>query len=345
MDLFGFIATLVKAVIVANLLLAVFAYMTLLERRVAGFIQLRYGPNRVGPWGLFQPLADGLKILMKEDITPDHVHRPTYLIASSISLVTAMTAFAVVPFGGSLRIAGRDVPLVIADIDVGVLLALAATSLSVYGIILAGWSSNNNYSLLGGLRASAQMISYELSMGLAVIGVVVASGTLNPSTIVEQQAEGVWYVFVMPLGALIFLIAGFAETNRLPFDLPEAEPELVAGYHVEYSSFKFSMFYIAEYIAMVTSSALLVPLFLGGYSVPGFIVDALGLQGNVLGVAEILSFSLKTGFFLFLFVWVRWTLPRFRYDQLMHIGWKVLLPASIFNVVLVGVLVATGVIG
>jgi NADH-quinone oxidoreductase subunit H len=339
MDLFGLIEALIKVAVVAGGLLLTVAYMSLVERRVSGFIQLRLGPNRVGPFGLFQPLADGLKFLMKEDIVPGEVHRPTYVLAPAVSLALAMSAFAVIPFGGTLTLAGREVSLVIADLDVGVLLALAATSLGVYGIIMGGWSSNNKFSLFGGLRASAQMISYELSLGLAVVGVIVFSGTLNLSEIVEQQAAGLWNVAVMPLGFLIFLIAGFAETNRLPFDMPEAESELVAGYHTEYSSMKFSMFYMAEYTNMTTSAALLVTLFLGGYSVPAWIAGPLGLTGTLLLVAQILAFALKVGFFLVFFVWVRWTLPRFRYDQLMRVGWKVLLPLSLLNVVLVGALV------
>lgn len=344
MDLVDLLMTLIKIALVIVALLTTVAYMTLVERRVSGFIQLRLGPNRVGPFGLFQPLADGLKFISKEDIVPGHVHRPTFILAPAVALSLALTAFAVIPFGGTLAVAGREIKLVIADLDVGVLLALAATSLGVYGIIMGGWSSNNNWSLMGGLRASAQMISYELSYGLAIVAVIIAAGSLNLSAIVEQQSAGLWNLVYMPLGFVIFLTAAFAETNRLPFDMPEAESELVGGYHTEYSSMKFASFFMAEYTAMATAAALVVTLFLGGYSVPGWIADPLGLSGNGLAIAQILTFALKTGFFLFFFVWVRWTLPRFRYDQLMRIGWKMLLPLSLLNLVITAVLVALGVI-
>jgi NADH-quinone oxidoreductase subunit H len=249
----------------------------------------------------------------------------------------------VIPFGSTLTVLGRKVPLVIADVDSGVLLLLAASSMGVYGIIMAGWASNNKYSQYGGLRSSAQMISYELALGLAVIAVLVLSGTLRPTAIVLQQAGSWWNIVYLPLGFLLLLISGFAETNRLPFDLPEAESELVGGYHTEYSSMKFSLFFMAEYLNMVVSACLLVTLYLGGYSVPGFIRNTLGLSGNWLALAEVATFFAKILFFLWLFVWVRWTLPRFRFDQLMHIGWKILIPLGFLNVIWAALLVVWGV--
>ena len=344
-DLFDLIATLVKIAIVFGVLMNSVVFMTWVERRVSAWIQDRLGPNRVGPFGLFQPIADGVKFLLKEDIVPGQAHKVVYVLAPAASVIAALTAFSVVPFGPSLTILGRQVPLVIADVNVGVLLLLAATSMGVYGIVMAGWASNNKFSLMGGLRSSAQLISYELAMGIAVIGVLAAAGTLNLGEVVERQGGrwlGVvpaWNILTQPLGALIFLVASYAETNRAPFDLPEAESELVAGYHTEYSSMKFSMFMIAEYINMATSAALFVTLFLGGWQAPG-----LGhlLSGNALAIGQALAFGVKVSFFLFLFVWVRWTLPRFRYDQLMNLGWKVLIPLSLVQVFVVGTLVTFG---
>ncbi|MBP7146358.1 MAG: NADH-quinone oxidoreductase subunit NuoH [Acidobacteria bacterium] len=307
--------------------------MTWVERRGSGFIQLRLGPNRVGPFGLFQPLADGLKFLFKEDITPPFVHKPTYIAAPMISISAALTAFAVIPFGSRLTLFGYEIPLVVADVPVGVLLALAASSMGVYGIILAGWSSNNKYSQMGGLRSSSQMISYELALALAVISVLVLSGTLRLTEIVQLQAQGLWNVVYLPLGFLVMVVAAFAETNRLPFDLPEAESELVGGYHTEYSSMKFAMFFMAEYTNMITSAALMVTLFLGGYAIPAFVREPLGLEGNLLALCEVAFFVLKVALLLWLFVWVRWTLPRFRFDQLMRLGWKALIPLGLLNVV------------
>ncbi|MDQ7006581.1 MAG: NADH-quinone oxidoreductase subunit NuoH [Acidobacteriota bacterium] len=333
MDLVIVIGAVAKVAVVVGLLQVSVALLTWVERRGSALIQLRRGPNRVGPFGLLQPMADGIKFFFKEDILPPFVHKPTFILAPAVSLFCALMAFAVIPFGGVLEISGREIPLVIADIDAGVLLLLAASGLGVYGIILAGWASNNKYSQLGGLRASAQMISYELSLGLGVIAVLVLAGTLNLGEIVELQSRQLPFAIFLPLGFVVLLIAGLAETNRLPFDLPEAESELVAGYHTEYSSMKFSMFFMAEYINMITSAALLVTLYLGGYAVPGFIAGPLGLSGNALAVAQVASFALKVAFFLWVFVWVRWTLPRFRFDQLMRVGWKALIPLGFLNVI------------
>ncbi len=340
--------TFAKVLIVVNSLLGVVAVMTWIERRVSGVIQFRWGPNRVGPLGLFQPVADGIKFLMKEDIVPSDAYRPIFILAPAMAMVPALCAFAVIPIGPTIELFGRAVPLVIIDIDGGILFALAAASLGVYGIVSAGWSSNSKYSLMGGLRASAQMVSYELGLALSLIGVILISGSLRPTEIVAQQAGGFWHWNVFPwftggwqtLGFLLFVIAGFAETNRLPFDMPEAESELVAGYHTEYSSMKFSMFFMAEYVNMLTSAALAVTLFLGGYhtGLP-WLDSALG-QGWALWTVQILAFMAKVGCFMFFFVWVRWTLPRFRYDQLMNLGWKSLFPLALANLLVTGVLVA-----
>ena len=338
---FGLVSSFVKIVVVVNALLGMVAVMTWIERRLSAIIQYRLGPNRVGPFGLFQPIADGVKFIMKEEIIPANAYKPVFIAAPALALITSITAFAVIPFGPVVELFGRRVPLLIVDLDGGILLAFAATSLGVYGIVMAGWSSNSKYSLMGSLRSTAQMISYELALGLSVIGVILVSGTLRPLEIVEQQAGWFWNWNVLaggwqPVGFLIFVIAVFAETNRLPFDLPEAESELVAGYHTEYSAMKFSMFFMAEYVAMATGAGLAVTLFLGGWQL-GFPVP---FTGWPLWILQILAFLGKFGLFMVTFVWVRWTLPRFRYDQLMTLGWKKLLPLSLANVMLSALLVA-----
>jgi NADH-quinone oxidoreductase subunit H len=336
---------IIKTVVVLGGLIGVFALMTWVERRVSGVIQFRFGPNRVGPFGLLQPIADGVKLLFKEDIVPRDAYKPIYIAAPALALFTSLCAFAVIPFGPTVRLFGRTVDLVLIDMDGGILFALAATALGVYGIVCAGWASRSKYSLIGGLRSSAQMVSYELTLGLSLVGVILVSGTLRPVEIVSRQVGWFWnwniFAAAQPLGFLIFIVAAYAETNRLPFDLPEADTELVAGYHTEYSSMKFSMFMMAEYIAMVTASALAVTLFLGGYH-PGFPLPL--ADGWLLWGAQILTFVVKVGFFLFLFVWVRWTLPRFRYDQLMDLGWKRLFPLALFNLAVTAVLVTLDVI-
>ncbi len=340
-------ATLAKILVVVGVLLGGVSAMTWVERRVSGLMQFRWGPNRVGPFGLFQPIADGLKFMLKQDVVPAEAHKPTYTLAPALSLVPALCAFAVIPFGPNVEVLGRKTSLVIADLDGGVLFALAAASLGVYGVVMAGWSSRSRYSLLGGLRSSAQMISYELALGLSVAAAVLVSGTLRPVEIVEQQAGWFvnWNAFAggwQLLGFVVFLVAGFAETNRLPFDLPEAEGELVAGYHTEYSAMKFAMFFMAEYVNMITSSALAVTLFLGGWQL-GVPVGE-GLAGWPLWTLQIAAFAGKVAFFQFLFVWVRWTLPRFRYDQLMNLGWKGLFPIALANVLVTALLVAFDVV-
>jgi NADH-quinone oxidoreductase subunit H len=337
--------TVVKILVVIGALMGGVSVMTWIERRLSGVIQFRWGPNRVGPFGLFQPVADGVKFIMKEELVPADAHKPIFILAPGIALATALCAFAVIPFGPTIEAFGREISLVILNLDGGLLFALAASSLGVYGLVCAGWSSRNKYSLMGGLRSSAQMISYELALGLSLIGVLLVAGTLRPVEIVAQQAGWFWNWNVFAgwqlLGFIIFVIAGFAETNRLPFDLPEAESELVAGYHTEYSSMKFAMFFMAEYIAMFTIASLTVTLFLGGYNPPH---PTGGLEGWPLWLYQIFWFVAKVGFFMVLFVWVRWTLPRFRYDQLMNIGWKRLFPLALANIFITGLLVALEVI-
>lgn len=351
------LVTAIKVAVMAVVLISIVPILTWVERRGSAFIQMRLGPNRVGPLGLLQPLADGLKFFFKEDIIPPFVYKPFYIAAPALSLVAALLAFAVIPVTGTPVEVAFDLPLLgwpvdipdfrlaILDLDVGILFLLAASSMGVFGIVLAGWASNNKYSQFGGLRSSAQMISYELALGFAVISVLVFAGTLNPIEIVNQQ-KNFWNVLYFPwgpLGFLILLVSTYAETNRLPFDLPEAETELVSGYHTEYSSMKFSMFFMAEYINMITGAALVVTLYLGGFSVPSFIAEPLGLEGWSLLIAEMISFSAKMAVFLWLYVWVRWTLPRFRYDQLMNLGWKVLIPLSLLNVFIAALFVVLGV--
>ena len=333
MDLLSFTIILVKVLIVFGATMFAVLVMIYAERRVSAFMQGRIGPNRVGPQGLLQPIADGIKFLMKEDIIPEAVDKPIFILAPAILLIPALMTFAVIPFGSDITLFGRQIPLQVADVNIGIIYVLALTSIGVYGIVLAGWSSNSKYSLLGGLRSSAQLISYELAMGLAVVSIILLSGSLRLNDIVADQ-QGYyfsWNVFKQPLAFIIFLVAIYAETNRLPFDLSEAEQELVGGYHTEYSSMKFAMFFMAEYANMITAAALTVTLFFGGWDFPLVNETSLGIWGVVLSV---LSFILKMGFFLFLFIWVRWTFPRFRYDQLMRLGWKIMLPTALFNIFL-----------
>ncbi len=329
------IEPLVKIVFIFLINLTSVAYLVLVERRVSAFMQNRIGPNRVGPAGLFQPVADIVKLFLKEDIVPKAANKFVHSLAPLISLVVAMTTFAVIPFGNSIHLFGRDIKLMIADVNVGILYILALSSLGVYGITLSGWSSNNKYSLLGGLRSSAQMISYELSMGLAIIGVLMIAGTLRLDKIVESQAQGMWYFWRTPISFITFVIASFAETNRLPFDLPEAEPELVGGYHTEYSGMKFGLFFLAEYANMITASAIIVTLYLGGWQLP--FVGHFGLPDLAVSLLQIAAFGAKVGLVLLFFIVIRWTIPRFRYDQLMNIGWKVMLPLALANILITGI--------
>ena len=331
MDFLALLIICVKVLLVFAATMLTVLLMIYAERRISAFIQGRLGPNRVGPHGLLQPIADGIKFLMKEDIIPAGVDKPIYLLAPAMLLIPALMTFAVIPFGSDITLFGRNIPLQVADVNVGILYILALTSIGVYGLVLAGWASNSKYPLIGGLRSSAQLISYELTMGLAIVSIVLLSGSLRLNDIISQQQGHFlsWNVFKQPLAFLIFLIAVYAETNRLPFDLAEAEQELVGGYHTEYSSMKFAMFYMAEYANMITAAALTVTLFFGGWDLPFLNETSMGMLGVVLSVA---AFILKTAFFLFLFIWVRWTFPRFRYDQLMNLGWKVMLPLALFNI-------------
>ncbi len=324
---------LLKIMIVIGVLLGMVAYTVFVERRVCAFIQDRVGPNRVGPFGLLQPLADGLKFLFKENVFPAHVNRIYYLVAPTMSVIPALLIFAVIPFGNKL---GNE-PMVIANLNVGVLWIFSIASLGVYGIVLAGWASNSKYPFFGGIRSSAQMISYEISMGMSVIGVFMLVGSLNLTRVIEYQ-EDVWLIFKQPLGFFIFLIASFAETNRLPFDLPESEQELVGGYHTEYGAMKFALFFLAEYANMITASALMVTLFFGGWQVP--FTSLTGLNPWLVGWLYIASFLAKVLLLMLFFIWVRWVLPRFRYDQLMDLGWKIFIPLGLINILFTGLIIA-----
>ena len=328
---------IIKILFIVHLLIIGVMVMIWSERRVSGWMQDRLGPNRVGPQGLLQPIADGIKFLFKEDLIPNHVDKPLYVLAPVMLLIPAMIAIAVVPFGNIITIGEIEIPLQIADINIGILYILAITSLGVYGVVIGAWASNNKYSLLGGLRSSAQMISYELTLGLAIIGVLMLSESLSLRVIAEKQTTYPWnWNFLIHFPAfLAFTTAMFAETNRLPFDLAEAEQELVAGYHTEYSSMKFAIFFMAEYMNMIVGSAVVVTLFLGGWQFFG--LETMG--GPIWsGVISFAIFFIKTGIFLFVFIWVRWTLPRFRYDQLMNFGWKFLLPVALTSIVVTGTL-------
>jgi NADH-quinone oxidoreductase subunit H len=315
------VLALVKSVIVLLILLTGFAYATLLERKLLAAMQVRIGPNRAGPWGLMQPLADGIKVAFKEDMAPRGSDRVVFALAPVISMIMALSAFAVIPIGQDLNVFGATLPLSVANINVGILWVLGATSLGIYGIVLAGWASNNKYSLLGGVRSSAQMISYELSLGLSLVGVLLIAGSLRLQDIVGAQTS-TWFLFLQPLGFIIYFISALAETNRAPFDLPEAEHELVAGYHTEYSGMKFAMFQMAEYINMITASSVATTLFLGGWHGPFGLADGPWW------------FFIKVFILVCIFIWLRATLPRMRYDRLMNFGWRVLLPLALLNVVL-----------
>jgi NADH-quinone oxidoreductase subunit H len=344
MDIISILITLAKILFIMFGLLVFGAAMAVLaERRVSAFIQERLGPNRVGPGGFIQPFADVVKLIMKEDIVPKTANHFIHNLAPIISITVALSTFAIIPFGNVIEVYGREIKLIIADVDIGVLYLLALTSMGVYGISLAGWSSNNKYSLLGGLRSSAQLISYELSMGLSLIGVLMISGTLRLDQIVLQQTEywwGIipkWNIILQPIGFVTFLVAAFAETNRLPFDLPEAEPELVGGYHTEYTGMKFGLFFLAEYANVIASSGVVITLFFGGWHLP--FAEHLGLSPLLLSLLQVFTFISKVVLFVLFFIVVRWTIPRFRYDQLMKIGWKVMLPIAIANFLITGIVI------
>jgi NADH-quinone oxidoreductase subunit H len=330
------LATVIKCVAIFGVVISLAALLSLTERKFSAYIQARIGPNRVGPWGLLQPLADGVKFFFTEEVMPTGAHPLLFRIAPALAALPAFLAFAVVPVSFALEIEGETIPLVIADLPIGLLYTLAIASLGVYGIVLGGWASNNKYSLLGGLRNSAQMVSYELAMVTSLLAVITLAGSMNLSAIFAEQ-QGLWNVFRFPVGTIafvIFLIAAFAETNRHPFDLAECETELVGGFHTEYSSMKFALFFIGEYAAMVAMSGILTTLFCGGPTLFG-VEDLIADQWLKAGFGLAVFFG-KTAVFLFVFQWVRWTLPRFRWDQLMHLGWKVLLPVGLLNVLAAG---------
>jgi NADH-quinone oxidoreductase subunit H len=300
-------------------MLLIVAYMTLMERKVLGHMQVRYGPNRAGPYGLLQPIADGIKLFFKEDIIIPHANRLIYIFAPTVIVITALMSYAVIPFGDNITILGYKVDMVVADVNVGLLYLFAISSLGVYGVVMGGWASNNKYSLLGAIRSSAQMISYELSLGLSIIGVLMITGSLSTMKIVEAQSQ-VWFIVYQPLGFIIYLISAVAECSRTPFDLTECENELVAGYQTEYSSMKFGLYYLAEYAHILVVSSLAVTLFFGGW------------HGPLL--PPVVWFLIKVFIFIFFFIWIRATYPRFRYDQLMKFGWKVLFPLSLLNILI-----------
>jgi NADH-quinone oxidoreductase subunit H len=330
-----FIGILLKIFIVINLILGAVAYLIYVERKVAAFAQDRLGPNRAGkevgvPFGLLQPLADGAKMFLKEGVTPDYVDRPLYQLAPVIALIAALMGFAVITFGAAGPNQAIDFQIA-PNVDIGIVYIFAVGSLAVYGVILAGWSSNNKYSFIGALRSSAQLISYEIPLGMSILGMVLLAGSLDLNTIVNWQDGHVWGVFVQPIGFLLFAISAFAETNRLPFDLPEAEQELVGGYHTEYSAMKFGMFFLGEYLHVITVSYLTVVLFFGGWDVP-FLLDQ-HQTGWLPALAKVLVLAAKVGLMIIFIMWIRWTLPRFRYDQLMDLAWKSLIPLALINLV------------
>lgn len=330
---------LVASVFGITLLIAM--YSTYFERKVAAFIQDRVGPDRAGPFGILQPLADGIKFFMKEEIIPNVSNKTLFILGPCIAMMTALMAGVVIPWGGEVVINGTAYSLQIADINIGILYIFAVVSIGVYGIMIGGWASNNKFSLLGAIRASAQMISYELAMGLSIIALIMVTGTLSLQEITAMQGGGVgsdwnmWNIVYQPIGFVIFIICAFAECNRMPFDLPETETELVGGYHTEYSSMKLGFYLFAEYINMFTSSAVMSTLYFGGYNFP--FMNDLGLSPNAITIIGTVGLFIKIFLFIFFFMWIRWTLPRFRYDQLMNLGWKALIPLAILNMVVTGV--------
>jgi NADH-quinone oxidoreductase subunit H len=339
MDFPFIIEKLVLIVVVVMTSLVIAMYTTFAERKVAAILQDRRGPNRAGPFGLLQPLADGLKLFFKEEIIPDFSSKALFILGPSLAMLTAIMTSAVIPWGNQIHLFNRDINLQIADIDVGILYVFGVVSLGVYGIMIGSWASNNKFSLMGGLRAASQIISYELAMGISLIALIMVTGDLKLKELVIQQQNGWWNVAKQPLGFVIFLICAFAECNRTPFDLPEAENELIGGYHTEYSSMKLGFYLFAEYINMFVSSVIMSTLFFGGYDLPFFNEAAHADWGNWLAVIGIAALMTKVFVFIFIFMWVRWTIPRFRYDQLMHLGWRILIPLALFNMVLTGGLI------
>jgi NADH-quinone oxidoreductase subunit H len=328
---------LILVIIIFVITLVIAMYSTLAERKIAGFMQDRYGPDRAGLFGILQPLCDGGKFFFKEEIIPAGAHKTLFILGPTIAIITACISSAVIPWGQTLTIGDQAIKLQVADVNIGVLYIFGVIALGVYGIMLGGWASNNKFSLMGAIRAASQSISYEIAMGLSLIALLMVTGTLSIGEIVAQQSGFVnWNIWVQPLGFLIFMTCAFAECNRVPFDLPECETELVGGYHTEYSSMKLGLYMFSEYINMFVSSSLMAALYFGGYNFP-FMYD-LGLSENWITIIGVLVFFLKIFAFIFFFMWVRWTLPRFRYDQLMNLGWKMLIPLAIANIVLTGII-------
>ena len=323
-------------VIVFLISLGVAAYSTYFERKLAAWIQDRIGPDRAGPFGLLQPIADGVKMFMKEDFIPKNSDKWLFIMGPGISMFTALITSTIIPWGPPIEIFGRQITLQIADFNIGILFIFGVVSIGVYGIMIGGWASNNKYSLFGAIRASSQMISYELAMGISLITIILLTGSLSLTDIVKSQHGMNWNIFYQPVCFLIFFICSLAETNRAPFDLAECESELVGGYHTEYSSMKLGLFLFAEYVSMFISSALMAILFFGGYNFPG--MDY--FDGNTLAILGVLAFFTKTFLFIFVFMWIRWTIPRFRFDQLMHLGWKTLIPAAIINMLITAIVIA-----
>jgi len=316
--------------------LGIAAYATYFERKVAAWFQDRIGPDRAGPFGIFQPLADGGKLFFKEDFIPDQAEKWLFILGPGIAMFTALMTGSVIPWSSDLMLFGQQIALQVADVNIGILFIMGFLSIGVYGIMIGGWASNNKYSLFGAIRASSQMISYELAMGICVITIVMLTGSLSLRDIVNAQHGMNWNVFYQPVAFIVFFICALAETNRAPFDLPECESELIGGYHTEYGSMKMGFFLFAEYVSLFTSSAVISVLFFGGFNFPG--MDH--FSGNTLALLGLLAMFGKTFFFVFVFMWIRWTLPRFRFDQLMHLGWKSLIPISLINLLITGLVVA-----
>jgi NADH-quinone oxidoreductase subunit H len=326
---------LIVIVVMASLLIAMYA--TYGERKIAAILQDRRGPNRAGPFGILQPVADGLKLFFKEEIIPDFSSKFLFILGPSLAMLTAIMTSAIVPWGDKVHLFDRDISLQIADVNVGILYVFAVVSMGVYGIMIGSWASNNKFSLMGGLRAASQIISYELAMGITIIALLMVTGTLSLKEMVVQQQAGYWNILYQPLGFLLFLICSFAECNRAPFDLSEAESELIGGYHTEYSSMKLGFYLFSEYINMFVSSVIMATLFFGGYDIP--FVNEADYNQNWMALFGILALMAKVICFIFLFMWVRWTIPRFRYDQLMNLGWKILIPISLFNMLVTGAII------
>jgi NADH-quinone oxidoreductase subunit H len=338
-ELFTIIEKLVLITIVVMGSLVIAMYTTFAERKVAGLLQDRPGPNRAGPFGMLQPLADGLKLFFKEEIIPNFSSKLLFIMGPALAMMTAIMTSAVIPWGDKVHLFNRDISLQIADVNIGILYVFGVVSLGVYGIMIGSWASNNKFALMGGLRAASQIISYELAMGIALIALLFLTGTLSLKEMVLQQQAGHWNIRYQPLGFLIFIVCAFAECNRTPFDLAEAESELVGGYHTEYSSMKLGFYLFAEYINMFISSAVMATLYFGGYDVPFFNEAAHADMGNWLALIGIGMLLIKVVFFIFIFMWVRWTIPRFRYDQLMHLGWRILIPLALFNMLATGFMI------